>query len=54
MGMFDYFIERVLVHEGGYVNDPRGFAFQARDATVNHGIGNAVRWHIKETMEGLA
>ena len=23
MGMFDYFIERVLVHEGGYVNDPR-------------------------------
>ena len=91
MGMFDYFIERVLSHEGGYVNDPRdpgqetrwgiskraypqvdirnltraqavdiyrrdfwqrvrgdelprGFAFQALDAAVNHGIGNAVRW----------
>ena len=91
MGMFDYFIERVLVHEGGYVNDPRDpgqetrwgiskrayphldirnltraqavdiyrrdfwqrvrgdelpreFAFQALDAAVNHGIGNAVRW----------
>jgi len=89
--MFDYFIERVLVHEGGYVNDPRDpgqetrwgiskrayphldirnltraqavdiyrrdfwqrvrgdelpreFAFQALDAAVNHGIGNAVRW----------
>lgn len=23
---------------------PRGFAFQALDAAVNHGIGNAVRW----------
>lgn len=91
MGMFDYFIERVLVHEGGYVNDPRDpgqetrwgiskrayphldirnltraqavdiyrrdfwqrvrgdelpreVAFQALDAAVNHGIGNAVRW----------
>ena len=91
MGMFDYFIERVLTHEGGYVNDardpggetkygiakrsypavdirnltraqaidiyrrdfwqrvrgdelPREFAFQALDAAVNHGIGNAVRW----------
>ena len=91
MGMFDYFIERVLAHEGGYVNDPRDpgqetrwgiskrayphldirnltraqavdiyrrdfwqrvrgdelpreFAFQALDAAVNHGIGNAVRW----------
>ena len=91
MGMFDYFIERVLSHEGGYVNDPRDpgqetrwgiskrayphldirnltraqavdiyrrdfwqrvrgdelpreFAFQALDAAVNHGIGNAVRW----------
>ena len=91
MGMFDYFIERVLTHEGGYVNDPRDpgqetrwgiskraypqvdirnltraqavdiyrrdfwqrvrgdelpreFAFQALDAAVNHGIGNAVRW----------
>ena len=91
MGMFDYFVERVLVHEGGYVNDPRDpgqetrwgiskrayphldirnltraqaidiyrrdfwqrvrgdelpreFAFQALDAAVNHGIGNAVRW----------
>lgn len=91
MGMFDYFIDRVLSHEGGYVNDPRDpgqetrwgiskrayphldirnltrsqavdiyrrdfwqrvrgdelpreFAFQALDAAVNHGIGNAVRW----------
>jgi lysozyme family protein len=84
-------IDRVLSHEGGYVNDPRdpggetkwgiskrsypgvdirgltrqdaiaiyerdfwqrvqgdklprSFAFQALDAAVNHGIGNAVRW----------
>jgi lysozyme family protein len=84
-------IERVLTHEGGYVNDPRDpggetkwgiakrsypqldiksltredaiaiyerdfwqrvqgdrlpgpFVFQALDAAVNHGIGNAVRW----------
>lgn len=89
--MFDAFIDRVLSHEGGYVNDPRdpggetnfgiakrsypsvdikgltrdaaiaiyrrdfwsrvqgdklprAFAFQALDAAVNHGIGNAVRW----------
>lgn len=88
---FDLFIERVLGHEGGYVNDPRDpggetqwgiakrsypnvnirtltrpqaieiyrrdfwqrvhgddlpaeFSFQALDAAVNHGIGNAVRW----------
>lgn len=88
---FDAFIERVLAHEGGYVNHPadpggetnwgitkrsypalnireltredakaiyrrdfwdrvRGdqlppeLAFQALDAAVNHGIGNAVRW----------
>jgi lysozyme family protein len=88
---FDAFIDRVLSHEGGYVNDPRdpggetkfgiakrsypavdirnltradaiaiyerdfwrrvqgdklprAFAFQALDAAVNHGIGNAVRW----------
>lgn len=91
MSNFDAFIERVLSHEGGYVNDPRDpggetkfgiarrsfphldiknltrndakaiyrvnfwdavhgdelprqFAFQALDAAVNHGIGNAVRW----------
>ena len=91
MGMFDYFIERVIHSEGGYVfhpSDPGGetrygiskrayphldikamtlqeakdiyrrdfwqrvrgdelpreFAFQALDAAVNHGIGNAVRW----------
>ena len=91
MDKFDEFIERVLSHEGGYVNhpsDPGGetkwgitkrsyphlnigaltrdeakaiyrkdfwervqgpklppeFAFQALDAAVNHGIGNAVRW----------
>ena len=89
--MFDDLIDRVLSHEGGYVNDPRdpggetkfgiskraypgvdiknltrdqainiyrrdfwdrvqgdklprAFAFQALDAAVNHGIGNAVRW----------
>lgn len=89
--MFETFIDRVLSHEGGYVNDPRdpggetkfgiakrsypsvdiksltreaaitiyrrdfwdrvhgdklprSFAFQALDAAVNHGIGNAVRW----------
>lgn len=88
---FDAYIERVLAHEGGYVNhrdDPGGetqwgiakrsyphlniraltrrdaidiyrrdfwarvrgdqlpseFAFQALDAAINHGIGNAVRW----------
>lgn len=88
---FDHLIERVLGHEGGYVNDPRdpggetqwgiakrsyptldiraltrgdaiqiyrrdfwqrvsgdmlppAFAFQALDAAVNHGIGQAVRW----------
>lgn len=88
---FDAYIERVLAHEGGYVNhpsDPGGetnwgvtkrsypnldirrltreeakaiyrrdfwdrvkgdalpgvLAFQALDAAVNHGIGNAVRW----------
>ncbi len=88
---FDTFIDRVLSHEGGYVNhrdDPGGetqwgisrrsypslnirkltreqakeiyrrdfwervrgtqlpkeLAFQALDAAVNHGIGNAVRW----------
>lgn len=91
MSTFDEFIDRVLSHEGGYVNDPRDpggetkfgiakrsypnvdiknltrdgaieiyrrdfwdrvqgdklprqFAFQALDAAVNHGIGNAVRW----------
>jgi lysozyme family protein len=91
MSNFEGFIERVLSHEGGYVNDardpggetkfgickrsypsvdikgltrdaaisiyradfwervkgdelPRAFAFQALDAAVNHGIGNAVRW----------
>ena len=91
MSLFDEFIERVLTHEGGYVNHPedpggetkfgiakrsypevdiknltrdeakaiyrrdfwdraqgdklpRQFAFQALDAAVNHGIGNAVRW----------
>jgi len=91
MSVFDAFIDRVLTHEGGYVNDPRDpggetkfgiskrsfpmldikgltrddakalyrvnfwelvrgdelprqFAFQALDAAVNHGIGNAVRW----------
>lgn len=88
---FERAIDRVLLHEGGYVNhpsDPGGetnfgiakrsypklniskltradavaiyrrdfwdavhgdllppsFAFQALDAAVNHGIGNAVRW----------
>ncbi|KAB7767620.1 glycoside hydrolase family 108 protein [Xanthomonas maliensis] len=88
---FNVLIERVLSHEGGYVNDPQDpggetqwgiskrsypqlniraltradaiaiyrrdfwarvqgdklpdeFAFQALDAAVNHGIGNAVRW----------
>lgn len=88
---FDQLIERVLSHEGGYVNHPKDpggetnwgiakrsypdlnirmltraqaiaiykrdfwdrvqgdklppeFAFQAFDAAVNHGIGNAVRW----------
>ena len=91
MKAFDLLVERVLSHEGGYVNDPRDpgqetrwgiskrayphldirnltraqavdiyrrdfwqrvrgdelpreFAFQALDAAVNHGIGNAVRW----------
>lgn len=91
MSMFLELIDRVLAHEGGYVNDPRDpggetkwgiskrsypqlnikgltrddakaiyerdfwqrvqgdklprpFAFQALDAAVNHGIGNAVRW----------
>lgn len=91
MSLFDTMIDRVLGHEGGYVNDPRdpggetkfgiakrsypsadiknltreqavaiyradfwnrvqgdklppGFVFQALDAAVNHGIGNAVRW----------
>jgi len=91
MKAFDLLVERVLSHEGGYVNDPRdpgqetrwgiskrGYpavdirnltraqavdiyrrdfwqrvrgdelprevAFQALDAAVNHGIGNAVRW----------
>lgn len=91
MSQFDEIINRVLAHEGGYVNDPRdpggetqwgiskrsyphlniraltrldaveiyrrdfwnrvqgdklprAFAFQALDAAVNHGIGNAVRW----------
>lgn len=91
MSLFDDYIDRVLSHEGGYVNDPRDpggetkfgiakrsypgvdiknltredaveiyrrdfwnrvqgdqlprqFAFQALDAAVNHGIGNAVRW----------
>lgn len=88
---FDQLIERILGHEGGYVNHPKdpggetnwgiakrsypnvniraltreqaiaiyrrdfwdrvqgdklppAFAFQALDAAVNHGIGNAVRW----------
>lgn len=91
MSMFLDLIDRVLSHEGGYVNDPRDpggetkfgiakrsyphlnikdltrqdaiaiyqrdfwqrvqgdklplpFVFQALDAAVNHGIGNAVRW----------
>lgn len=91
MALFLDLIDRVLSHEGGYVNDPRDpggetkwgiskrsypqlnikgltrddakaiyerdfwqrvqgdklprpFAFQALDAAVNHGIGNAVRW----------
>jgi lysozyme family protein len=91
MSKFAVFVERILEHEGGYVNhpnDPGGetnygiakrsypalnikelsredakhiyfrdfwqkvggdelpdaFAFQALDAAVNHGIGNAVRW----------
>lgn len=91
MPRFRDYIERVLTHEGGYVNDPRdpggetkwgiakrsypqldinsltredaiaiyerdfwqrvqgdrlpgSFVFQALDAAVNHGIGNAVRW----------
>jgi lysozyme family protein len=91
VSQFDHFIDRVLSHEGGYVNLPQdpggetnwgiakrsypkvdikalsreqaieiyrqdfwqrvhgddlpgGFAFQALDAAVNHGIGNAVRW----------
>ena len=91
MKAFDLLVERVLSHEGGYVNDPRDpgqetrwgiskrsypsvdirnltraqavdiyrrdfwqrvrgdelpreVAFQALDAAVNHGIGNAVRW----------
>ena len=91
MNTFDDYINRVLSHEGGYINNPddpggetkfgiakrsypnvdiknltregaieiyrrdfwqrvqgdllpRQFAFQAIDAAVNHGIGNAVRW----------
>lgn len=91
MSQFDEIIDRVLSHEGGYVNNPRdpggetqwgiskrsyptvniraltrqgavdiyrrdfwqrvqgdrlprAVAFQALDAAVNHGIGNAVRW----------
>lgn len=91
MSLFDDYIDRVLSHEGGYVNDPRdpggetkfgiakrsypnvdiknltrdgakaiykadfwdraqcdklpaSFSFQALDAAVNHGMGNAVRW----------
>jgi lysozyme family protein len=91
MSNFPAFVERVLSHEGGYVNDPRdpggetkfgiakrsythldiknltrqhaieiyrrdfwhrvrgddlprAVAFQALDAAVNHGMGNAVRW----------
>ena len=91
MTLFRDLIDRVLSHEGGYVNHPadpggetkfgiakrsypaldiksltrddaigiyerdfwarvqgdrlpRQFAFQALDAAVNHGIGNAVRW----------
>ncbi len=91
MSTFLALIDRVLSHEGGYVNNPRDpggetkygiakrsypgvdikaltrqdaiaiyerdfwrrvqgdklprpFAFQALDAAVNHGIGNAVRW----------
>lgn len=91
MNIFDTMIDRVLGHEGGYVNNPRdpggetkfgiakrsysnvdiknltrdqaveiyradfwarvkgdqlppAFVFQALDAAVNHGIGNAVRW----------
>lgn len=91
MTMFLDLIDRVLSHEGGYVNNPRDpggetkfgiskrsypavdikaltrpqaiaiyerdfwqrvqgdklprpFVFQALDAAVNHGIGNAVRW----------
>lgn len=91
MNTFDGMIDRVLSHEGGYVNDPRdpggetkfgiakrsypqvdiknltrdraidiyradfwdrvqgdkmprAFVFQALDAAVNHGVGNAVRW----------
>ena len=91
MSTFDDFIPRVLLAEGGYVNDPadrggetkygiskrsypsvdilnltrdaavaiyrrdfwdavhgeelpRGFAFQALDAAINNGVGNAIRW----------
>lgn len=91
MSNFDTFIERVLSHEGGYVNDPKdpggetqwgiskrsyptvnirrltragaielyradfwnaiagdvlppALAFQALDAAVNHGVGQAKRW----------
>lgn len=91
MSRFPAYIERVLGHEGGYVNNPadpggetrwgiakrsypnlnikaltreaaieiyhrdfwervhgdelpQALAFQALDAAVNHGIGNAVRW----------
>lgn len=91
MSLFLDLVDRVLSHEGGYVNDPNDpggetkwgiskrsyphlnikdltrqdaiaiyqrdfwqrvqgdklpvpFAFQALDAAVNHGIGNAVRW----------
>ena len=45
MGMFDYFIERVLVHEGGYVNDPRDLAGQGNKlifgTTFGYKIGRA-------------
>ncbi len=91
MSLFLDLVDRVLSHEGGYVNDPNDpggetkwgiskrsyphlnikdltrqdaiaiyqrdfwqrvqgdklpvpFVFQALDAAVNHGIGNAVRW----------
>lgn len=91
MDLFSKLVERVLSHEGGYVNNPKDpggetqwgiakrsypnvdirrltregaiaiyrrdfwervqgdklppeIAFQAFDAAVNHGVGNAVRW----------
>lgn len=91
MSLYHDLVDRVLSHEGGYVNDPNDpggetkwgiskrsyphlnikdltrqdaiaiyqsdfwqrvqgdklpvpFVFQALDAAVNHGIGNAVRW----------